>query len=72
MLLSQVAGLLWIRHEVVQLEFRSLRGALLAFTIEDYLELVDLTGRGIRQNKRGFIDNATPCVLERLNISPEN
>jgi len=44
----------------------------LPFTIEDYLELVDLTGRCIHQNKPGYIDNAVPCVLTRLNISPEN
>ena len=44
----------------------------LPFTLEDYLELVELTGRCIHQNKRGYIDNTTPCILTRLNISPEN
>ena len=44
----------------------------LPFVIEDYLELVDLTGRCIHLNKRGFIDDAIPPILTRLNISPEN
>ena len=44
----------------------------LPFCIDDYLALVDLTGRCIRQNKRGFIDDALPCILTRLNILPDN
>ena len=44
----------------------------LPFPIEYYLESVDLTGRCIRQNKRGYIDNALPNILTRLNISTEN
>ena len=44
----------------------------LPFAIEDYLQLVDLTGRCIRQNKPGFIDDAMPCILTRLNIPTEN
>ncbi|AHE97104.1 transposase [Thioalkalivibrio paradoxus] len=41
------------------------------FAFEDYLELVDGTGRVIREDKRGFIPGATPAILERLNIDPE-
>ena len=41
------------------------------FTFEDYLELVDETGRVIREDKRGYIDGRTPPLLERLNIDPE-
>ena len=44
----------------------------LPFVLEDYLQLVDLTGRCIRQDKRGFIDDALPCILTRLNITPDN
>ena len=44
----------------------------LPFDNEDYLQLVDLTGRCIRQDKRGFIDDALPCSLTRLNITPDN
>ena len=41
-------------------------------SIEDYLELVDLTGHCISHDKLGFIDNANNNILTRLNISPEN
>jgi len=44
----------------------------LPFRLQDYLELVDLTGRMIREDKRGFIDNAEPPILKRLNIQAEN
>jgi len=37
----------------------------------DYLELVDLTGRIIRDDKRGFIDNNLPPILQRLQVSSE-
>lgn len=32
----------------------------------DYLELVDLTGRQYREDKRGRIDNRMPAILNRL------
>ena len=41
------------------------------FTFQDYLELVDWTGRVIRNDKRGFIDNALPPILGRLQLSPD-
>ena len=44
----------------------------LPFELDDYLQLVDLTGRCIHQNKRGFIDDDLPCILTRLKISPDN
>ena len=44
----------------------------LPFELDDYLQLVDLTGRCIRQDKRGFIDDDLPCILTRLNLSPDN
>ena len=36
---------------------------------EDYLELVDWTGRQIRANPSGSINSDTPPILQRLNIS---
>lgn len=36
----------------------------------DYLELVDQTGRAIRENKRGQIDAHAASILQRLNIDP--
>ena len=48
----------------------SLKG--LAFELSDYIQLVDLTGRCIREDKRGFIEANQLDILTRLNISPEN
>jgi len=41
------------------------------FAFDDYLELVDATGRVIREDKRGFIPGKTPRLLERLAIDPD-
>ena len=41
------------------------------FPFRDYLELVDWTGRMIRNDKRGHIDNELPLILNRLQIPPE-
>ena len=38
------------------------------FSLEDYLSLVDSTGRIIREDKRGFIDHSLAPILERLSI----
>jgi len=35
----------------------------------DYIELVDWTGRQIRQDKRGAIDSSLPPILARLGLS---
>lgn len=43
----------------------------LPITREDYLQLVDWTGRQIRHDKRGSIDQTLPPILERLNIDRE-
>ena len=41
------------------------------FNLEQYLALVDWTGRIIRSDKRGHIDNAFPPILERLQITAD-
>lgn len=41
----------------------------LPFQLSDYLELVDWTGRMIREDKRGAIPGHTPPILHRLNIN---
>ena len=43
----------------------------LPFRLTDYLELVDWTGRIIRDDKRGHIDTQLSPILERLNIDPK-
>jgi REP element-mobilizing transposase RayT len=45
--------------------------AAIPFAFDDYLELVDATGRVIQEDKRGYIPGETPRILERLNIDPE-
>ena len=44
----------------------------LPFELKDYLELIELTGRCIREDKVGYIEAQQPALLIRLNISPEN
>ena len=44
----------------------------LPFRLTDYLALVELTGLSIRHDKRGFIEQQTHPILERLGIQPEN
>ncbi|SQH75520.1 conserved protein of unknown function [Shewanella benthica] len=42
------------------------------FSLKEYLELVDETGRIIRDDKRGAISSNAIKVLTRLNISSDN
>jgi len=42
------------------------------FKLEDYIELIDWSGRIIHKNKRGHINNQTPPILERLGLNNEN
>ena len=44
----------------------------LAYRVEDYIELVDWTGRQVRDDKRGRIDDDQPAILERLGIETEH
>nr|WP_275298024.1 hypothetical protein [Halomonas campisalis] len=41
------------------------------FGFEEYLELVETTGRCQRSDKRGLIEERMPRLLDRLNIDPE-
>jgi len=40
--------------------------------LSDYLELVDWTGRIVRNDKRGAMDKNLPPLLSRLNITPDH
>lgn len=42
------------------------------FNLNDYIELIDITGRCIRKDKSGYIDEKQPEILKRLGISAEN
>jgi hypothetical protein len=44
----------------------------LPFKLTDYLELVDWTGRILREDKRGYIAQEIPPILERLQIDPQH
>jgi hypothetical protein len=39
------------------------------FSAQDYIQLVDFTGRVIRSDKRGAISEHLPPILQRLNLS---
>jgi REP element-mobilizing transposase RayT len=41
----------------------------IAFSVKDYCELVDTTGRVIRDDKRGYIEHHQSPILERLGLS---
>jgi hypothetical protein len=42
------------------------------FSLQDYLTLVDETGRVIREDKRGSISPKAASILTRLQISNES
>jgi hypothetical protein len=44
----------------------------LDFRLADYLELLDWTGRSLREDKRGAIPATLPPILERLRIEPRH
>jgi REP element-mobilizing transposase RayT len=44
----------------------------LPFRLTDYLELVDWSGRMLRDDKRGIIDESLPDILSRLEIEPKH
>jgi hypothetical protein len=64
-----------VAHQPVGLELfvgnpRQPMPAGLAYRLEDYLKLVDWTGRQIREDKRGRIEDEVPPILNRLGIEP--
>ena len=40
-------------------------------SFQEYLMLIDWTGRIIRDDKRGYIDQTIPPILDRLDITPD-
>jgi len=43
----------------------------IAFSLKDYCELIDITGRIIRNNKAGHIDHQNQPILQKLGLSDE-
>jgi hypothetical protein len=41
------------------------------YSLNDYLQLVDYTGRAIRSDKRGAISAQLPPILQRLNLTQQ-
>jgi len=41
----------------------------LPFSLDDYLELVDWSGRAIHPDKKGKISDAAPPIVERLGLA---
>jgi hypothetical protein len=46
-------------------------GKSIDFQLNDYLRLVDWTGRAIRENKKGAIPNDLAPILERIGLNPD-
>ncbi len=44
----------------------------LHFEVNEYLQLIDWTGRAVLENKRGFISTNLPPILDRLKIDPKH
>jgi hypothetical protein len=44
---------------------------VLPYRFQDYLSLVDWTGRAIRDDKRGAIDGSLPPIIQRLSIDAD-
>jgi len=59
---SSLESFVGIRENVTGIPFR----------LKDYIELVDWTGRIIRDNKRGYIERTQPKTLDRISLNAEN
>ena len=44
----------------------------LPYTLSDYLDLVDMTGKVIREDKAGYIPKELPNILQRLNLPTDS
>lgn len=53
----------------VEAEHSATQRCALPFKLRDYLDLVDWTGRCVRNDKRGAINSSKPLILDRLRMS---
>jgi REP element-mobilizing transposase RayT len=49
----------------------SLKDDGIAFSLRDYLELADWTGRIVREDKKGYIEPDTPGILQKLQVDEQ-
>ena len=74
--LRNIMQLLLCPHPTLLLPFAdNLRQSMpkgIIYNLLDYLELIDWTGRQIRENKTGSIDGNAPPILLRIGIAPEH
>ena len=50
---------------------RHLTPTMRCFPLLEFIDMVDWTGREIRSDKKGFIDNRLPTMLSQLKITKE-
>jgi len=60
-----------IKNENTQLMGFGKEDNELPFSLSGYLELVDYSGRAILENKRGYIPEKLPPILDRLGLNPD-
>ncbi|MBZ0072214.1 MAG: transposase [Gammaproteobacteria bacterium] len=58
------------RQPLMPFDATARQGAAIPFSFEDYLDLVETTGRCLRPDKRGSITEDVPKLLQRLAIDP--
>jgi hypothetical protein len=46
-------------------------GEGIPFSLKDYLEFTDRTGRSVRSDKKGFIKPETPIILQQLRLDEQ-
>ena len=69
--MNKTTGSLLPFHDEADLSFKSKENAI-PFELNEYLALVDWSGRAILENKRGYIPNNTPPILLRLGIDEKD
>lgn len=58
--------------KLLVMDGNNVRSEGLPFYLQDYLELVDWTGRAIVRGKSGVISGDLPAILQRLHLRPDN
>ena len=60
-----------VQAELMPFDATGRDSAAIPFSQRDYLELVDMTGRAIRPDKRGYIPASVAPILQRLGLDEE-